>query len=152
MTQSDRYLKRTRSTPQDRYTAEYDDTEEAAVTLSPTRNFHTYPVGLSSLGDSHNPPPLQVTTAWQQTAKQTLSKTKSKIHRVLSGLTMRAPPSDNGLDYDAEEGICSSERGERTRKASPASSGDTNYYLPTLYSDAGQCGSPQKRVYGLSNR
>jgi hypothetical protein len=150
VTQSDRYLKRTRSNPQDRYTAaEYDDTEEAAVTLPPKKTSHTYPVGLSSLGDSHNPPPPQVTTAWQQTAKQTLSKTKSKIHRVFSGIMMRAPPTDNGLDYDAEEG--SGER-ERIKKVSPAGSGDTNYYLPSLYSDATPHASPQKRVYGLSNR
>ena len=146
MTRNDRYLKRTRSTPQDRYSAEYDDTEEAAATLSPIRNSHTYPVSLSSLGDSHNPPPPKVTTAWQQTAKQTLSKTKSKIQRAFSGLTMRASPSDSGLDYDAEEG--SGERGERIRKASPAghNSGDMNHYLPALYSDASRHGSPQKRV------
>ena len=145
MTQNDRYLKRTHSTPQNQY--ECDDTEQA-VTLSPTRNVHTHPIGLSSLGESHNPPPSQVTSAWQQTAKQTLSKTKSKIHRVLSGLTMRAPPSSSdSVDYDTEE-VCS-ERGKK--KVSPAGSGDTNHRLPSLYSDA-QHGSPQKRVYGLSNR
>ena len=63
---------------------------------------------------------------------------------------MRASPSDNSLDYDAEEG--SGERGERIRKASPAGSGDTSHYLPALYPDASQYRSPQKRVYGLSNR
>lgn len=145
-TQNDRYLKRTHSTPHNQY--KYDDTEEA-VTFSPTRKLHTYPVGLSSLGESHNPPPSsQVTTAWQQTAKQTLSKTKSKIHQVLSGLTMRASPSSSdSVDYDTEE--VGSERGKQ--KVSPAGSGDTSYHLPSLYSNV-QHRSPQKRVYGLSNR
>lgn len=145
-TQNERYLKRTHSTPQYKY--EYDDTEET-VTIPPSRNVYTYPTGLSSIGENHsNPPPApssQVTTAWQQTVKQTLSKSKTKLHRVFSGLKMRTPPSSkaNGREYDAEE--FTSERGN-PRKVSPAGSGDTNHRLPSLYSN-GRHGSPQKRVY-----
>lgn len=143
-TQNDRYLKRTRSTPQQRYGCE--DTEEEAITLSPMRNTHTYPVGLSSLGENHNPPhppppSSQVTTAWQQTAKQSLAKTKSKIHRVFSGLTMRAPTCNSDRDAEFEVG---SEMGKRL--VSPAGYGDTNHRLPSLYSNTAQYGSPQKRV------
>ena len=164
VTKGDRYLRRTRSTPQEQCAELYEDTEEGEITLSsPIRNVHTYPVGLSGLaGEEHHnlpppPPPSQVTTAWQQTAKKTLSKTKTKIHRVLSGLTMRAAPvtstnSQDIVDYDVEE--VGSERGKR--KLSPAgSAGDTNPpRLPSLYSNTQtpQHGSPQKRVYGLSNR